>query len=206
MTLVIEVIVGILLAFWLKNKIGVWRNRRNITKCRDVFLRATPSDLIHYAIDSEEFIYTRNERTYLLELAIETDEPKRQKLAEAIAQNAAGRLLAFMEGKSQPSAMTDLDKLWLEEMENKAAPWRTLIQIFDAAEKPLNDGVRQNMRLALGLKEATDKTLVPPAMYAGGTPYDEYRRQHPLTEEQIEENRLELLREFAPQFLDKQKK
>jgi hypothetical protein len=206
MTLVIEVIVGILLAFWLKNKIGVWRNRRNITKCRDVFLRAMPSDMIHYAIDSEEFLYTRNERMYLLELAIETDASKRQKLAEAIAQNAAARLLAFMEGKSQPSVMTDMDKLWLEEMENKIAPWHMLIQIFDAAQKPLNDGLRQNMRSALGLKGATEKTLVPPAEYVDGIPYDEYRRQHPLTAQQIEDNRLQLLREFAPEFLDKQKK
>jgi hypothetical protein len=205
MTLVIEVIVGILLAFWLKNKIGVWRNRSNIAKCRDVFLRSTPSDLIHYAIDSEEFAYTRNERMYLLELAVEADEFERQKLAEAIAQNAAGRLLAFMHGKSQPSVMTDLDKLWLEEMENRVAPWRTLIQIFDAAKKPLNDGIRQNMRSALGLKGTTKKTLVPPAMYADGVPYDEYRRQHPLTAEQIEQNRLQLLREFAPEFLNKQK-
>jgi len=205
MTLVIEVIVGILLAFWLKNKIGVWRNRRNITKCGGVFLRATPSDLIHYAIDSEEFIYTRNERMYLLELAIETDEAKRLKLAEAIAQNAAGRLLAFMEGNSQPSVMTDLDKVWLKEMEDKIAPWRTLIQIFDAAKKPLNDGVRQNMRSALGLTEVTGKKLVPPKMNVDGTPYDEYRQQHPLTAEQIEENRQQLLREFAPEFLSKEK-
>ena len=70
MTLVIEVIVGILLAFWLKNRIGVWRNRRNITKCRDVFLHSTPSDLIHYAIHGEEFAYTRIERMHLLKLAI----------------------------------------------------------------------------------------------------------------------------------------
>lgn len=48
----------------------IWRNRRNITKCRDVFLRSTPSDLIHYVIHGEEFAYTRIERMYLLKLAI----------------------------------------------------------------------------------------------------------------------------------------
>ena len=39
-------------------------------------------------------------------------------------------------------------------------------------------------------------------MFVNGIPYDEYRRQSPLSQEQIEENRLGLLKEFAPAFYE----
>ena len=43
---------------------------------------------------------------------------------------------------------------------------------------------------------------VPPKMFNHGIDDAEYRRQHPLSEEQIEENRLWPLKEFAPAFYE----
>lgn len=42
----------------------------------------------------------------------------------------------------------------------------------------------------------------PPKMFVNGIPYDDYRCEHPLSEEQIEANRVRLLKEFAPEFLE----
>ena len=39
-------------------------------------------------------------------------------------------------------------------------------------------------------------------MFVNGILYDDYRREHPLSEAQIEENRLWLLKEFAPAFYE----
>lgn len=49
------------------------------------------------------------------------------------------------------------------------------------------------------------KQHVAPKFLVNGIPYDEYRRQHPLSEEQIEANRLYLLKEFAPAFYEFEK-
>lgn len=43
---------------------------------------------------------------------------------------------------------------------------------------------------------------VPPKFLIHGIDEAEYRRQHPLSEEQIEENRLWLLKEFARAFYE----
>lgn len=52
------------------------------------------------------------------------------------------------------------------------------------------------------MDKLTQKKQVPPTEFVNGVPYDEYRRKHPLTQEQLEENRLGLLREFAPAFYE----
>lgn len=43
---------------------------------------------------------------------------------------------------------------------------------------------------------------LPPKFLIHGIDEAEYRRQHPLSQEQIEENRLGLLKEFAPAFYE----
>lgn len=48
----------------------------------------------------------------------------------------------------------------------------------------------------------SQKRHVPPIEFVNGITYDEYRRQHPLSEEQVEANRLWLLKEFAPAFYE----
>ena len=46
----------------------------------------------------------------------------------------------------------------------------------------------------------------PPKEFMKGIPMEEYRKENPLTPEQLERNRLGLLKEFAPGLYEKEMK